>query len=243
MKSCCVVSVAVASTVLFSGVVSVASGESAIANTIRDRIFKVTNNNDSGTGSLRQAIIDAGNNPGSDIIDLSEVSGMIALNSPITVNEGNDLRLDDDGNTTISGQNKTQIMTVKGPTNVVISRLTFENGAARGRAGTSGGGGGLGAGGALFIEGSANITLNNVTFRNNQAVGGNGGSAGARGGGLRSAGQPGGAGGGLNDSVGSAGGEGGVRQRKNESGDPGQPGKGDEKEFGAGGGGGGGGAG
>lgn len=39
----------------------------------------VTNTNDSGTGSLRQAIIDANNNPGDDVIDATGVTGTIHL--------------------------------------------------------------------------------------------------------------------------------------------------------------------
>lgn len=112
---------------LFGGLASLASGESATANTVRDRIFRVMNNNDSGPGSLRQAIIDAGNNPGADIIDLTGVSGTIALNSPLVLNATNDLRLDDDGNTVVSGQDITQIISIKGST-VVLSRLVLENG-------------------------------------------------------------------------------------------------------------------
>jgi hypothetical protein len=204
--------------------------------------FKVTNNNDRGEGSLRQAILNAEQTPGFDIIDLTGVSGKISLDSPLVLNDGNDLRLDDDGNTTISGENRVQIMTVKS-VNLAISRLTFAEGLAKGGDGSNGGGGGLGAGGALFIEGGAEVTLNGVTFRDNRAIGGNGAAVGAQGGRQGNNGEPGGAGGGLNGSEGSPGGDRGIRQRGNISGDPGTEGKGDGTKFGGGGGGGGGGAG
>ncbi|MFO0139866.1 MAG: hypothetical protein ACK513_00375, partial [Aphanizomenon sp.] len=144
--------------------------------------FTVTNNNNSGAGSLRQAIIDAGNVVGVDIIDLTSVSGTINLNSSLgDLNTGNDINFVDDGNTTISGQNAYQILAVNGAS-VTFSRLTFANGLARGGDGNNGGGGGLGAGGALFID-AGNVTLNNVTFSGNRAVGGNAnGNAGSGGG-------------------------------------------------------------
>jgi hypothetical protein len=73
--------------------------------------FTVNNNNDSGPGSLRQAIIDAGNAAGVDTIDLTSVSGTINLNSSLEkLNTGNDINFVDDGNTTISGQNAYQIL-------------------------------------------------------------------------------------------------------------------------------------
>ena len=112
----------------------------------QNNIIKVTNNNDSGSGSLRQAIINAGNTSGEDTIDLTSVSGTINLNSSLIVNWGNNINFVDDGNSTISGQNEHQIITVNGA-NVTFSRLTFANGLAQGDNGWYGGGGGLGAGG------------------------------------------------------------------------------------------------
>src|SRR6201991_5222654 len=66
--------------------------------------------------------------------------------------------------------------------NVAINSLTLANGLAQGR--TGGGGGGLGAGGALFVNQSAKVTLSGVSFTGNQAKGGNGGSGLGGGGGL-----------------------------------------------------------
>ncbi|MCW9683458.1 lectin-like protein, partial [Dolichospermum planctonicum UHCC 0167] len=205
--------------------------------------FTVTNNNNSGAGSLRQAIIDAGNVVGVDIIDLTSVSGTINLNSSLgNLNTGNDINFVDDGNTTISGQNASgqnayQILAVNGAS-VTFSRLTFANGLARGGDGNNGGGGGLGAGGALFIN-AGNVTLNNVTFSGNRAVGGNANGNAGSGGSTGSNGSHGGNGGGLNSTTGGLGGSGGTR-----SGNNGNPGaEGGAGGFGAGGGGGGGGGG
>jgi len=210
--------------------------------------FTVTNNNDSGAGSLRQAIIDAGNAAGVDTIDLTSVSGTINLNSSLgNLNTGNDINFVDDGNTAISGQNAYQILNVYGA-NVTFSRLTLANGLARGGDGNGGGGGGLGAGGALFIN-AGNVTLNNVTFSGNRAVGGNAnGNAGNGGAGGNSSGGTngswGGGAGGFNGGSGGGGGGGGrngydAGTGTGEAGGSGSYGGG----FGVGGGGGGGGGG
>jgi hypothetical protein len=122
--------------------------------------FTVSNNNDSGAGSLRQAIINAGNVFGVDTIDLTSVSGTINLNSSLgSLNTGNDINFVDDGNSIISGQNVYQIIKVYGA-NVTFSRLTLQGGYAKGGDGAvtsvrknigAGGGGGLGAGGRCLL--------------------------------------------------------------------------------------------
>ena len=210
----------------------ITSSIQVVANPLR-----VTNNNDSGVGSLRFAIEYANSNPGIDTIDLTGVAGTINLNSALSINAGNDIVFEDDGNTTISGQSARQIFSINGA-NVSLSRLTLANGLARGANGVNGGGGGLGAGGALFIN-SGNVVLNNVTFTGNRAVGGNGGSSIQNGANLNSSGLAGGAGGGLNGAAGASGGGGGGR-----SGDSGLNGGGGASGgFGVGGGAGGGGGG
>lgn len=102
--------------------------------------------------------------------------------------------------------------------NVLLQNLTLENTvAAGGKGGDShaGGGGGMGAGGGLFID-AATVTISNVTFENNSAIGGNGGTSnpmlngGGGGGGLGGSGGDanllgsGGAGGGYSGDGGSA---------------------------------------
>jgi hypothetical protein len=57
---------------------------------------------------------------------------------------------------------------------LTLQDLTLSNGVAKGGDGFSGGGGGLGAGGAIFNQGS--VTLQGVTLNNNQAIGGAGGT-------------------------------------------------------------------
>ena len=55
---------------------------------------------------------------------------------------------------------------------VAINNVTLSNGLAQGG---SGSGGGMGAGGALFVNQSADVTLSNVSFANNTARGAAGG--------------------------------------------------------------------
>ena len=99
----------------------------------------VNNNNDDGAGSLRQAITDAGSTNGFDVIDLSKVRGAIKLNSSLVLNAGNDIEFIDDGNSTLDGDGKIQILKVN-DSNIVVSNLTFANGYARGGNGQGGGG-------------------------------------------------------------------------------------------------------
>jgi len=66
---------------------------------------------------------------------------------------------------------------------VTLRDLTLAHGYAEGGTSLGSGGGGMGAGGALFVNGAADVTLQNVSFANNQAVGGNGGATAAGGGG------------------------------------------------------------
>jgi hypothetical protein len=65
---------------------------------------------------------------------------------------------------------------------LTLNDVTLENGLAKGGRGGPSGGGGLGAGGAIFNQGT--LSLNRVTFADNFAIGGDGGDdTGAEGGG------------------------------------------------------------
>ncbi len=229
--------------------------------------FLVTNRNNSGAGSLRQAIIDAenNNNPGTkDIITVDEsLNGFaINLNSSLpTISE--DVEIQGNG-LEIDGSNEHQILAINGEeteTQVILSDLTFQNGFARGGDSESeffvipdifrnaGGGGGLGAGGALFIN-QGTVIGSGLNFFINKAKGGDAltvSGLGGIGGGLESKGTNGSSGGIFNanggffpDGIsGPSGGQGG------SAGDPdaGNGGNGSAGRFGYGGGGGGGGGG
>ena len=149
-------------------------------------VITVTNNNDSGSGSLRQAIIDANKNSGLDVIDLSAIAGqtITLLSSLPTVTdslfidgvESNKIVLDGQGKYQIIGVNTTDSNAV-----VTFSGIKFYRGLAKGGDGNDGGGGGLGAGGAIVAY-KGNVSVDRSEFDTNKAQGGNGASKGAKGG-------------------------------------------------------------
>ncbi|MEM7556774.1 MAG: DUF4347 domain-containing protein, partial [Cyanobacteria bacterium P01_A01_bin.84] len=210
------------------------------------KVIKVTNTSDSGTGSLRQAIIDASNSDGVDVIDLRGISGTIFLNSSLpTLNTNNDIIFVGNNNIKIDGQSRYQIIAVNGA-NVTFEGIEFEDGYAAGGNGGNGGGGGLGAGGAIFIN-KGSVAVENVTFDSNKAKGGDASGTAGAGGRHAESGKSGGKGGELNQNgefslSGGNGGQGGdvaidgplAAQSKQNGGDG---------DFGAGGGGAGGGGG
>ncbi|MDE3056027.1 MAG: autotransporter domain-containing protein [Verrucomicrobiota bacterium] len=187
---------------------------------LQGAIFTVTNTNDSGSGSLRYAMLNA--SPGDTIEFAAGANGTISLSSALPAIAGN---LTITGNqsggvnsTTIDGGGAVQIFFVDSG-NVSINNLTLNNGLSQGGSGGSGqagaGGGALGAGGAIFINTGSNVSLSNISCSDNAAKGGSGGSttgmygesAGGGGGGGMSGGT--GADGSFNQSTGSGGGGGG----------------------------------
>jgi hypothetical protein len=135
----------------------------------------IVNPND-GVLTLREAIIAAAAQPGSDSIVLNS---SVALNFVLPkLSTGNDINLVGN-NFTIDGR-RNQIFIVDGA-QFTMDGVTLANGSARGDAGLNGGGGGGGFGGALFIN-SGTVKVTNSTFQGNQAIGGSSfGSAGAGG--------------------------------------------------------------
>ncbi|MEB3280477.1 MAG: DUF4347 domain-containing protein, partial [Lyngbya sp.] len=185
---------------------------------------------------LTTALAQARNNFEADEITLAGNINGFTNSFAIDIQDGEPLTISGNGNTIDAGNN-TQIFRIVNGT-IVLSDLTLQNGRARGSDGTDGGGGGLGAGGALYIDGG-NVTVENVTFNNNQAIGGSSPNGAGRGGDDRRSGEAGGNGGGLNgrqnEDENGTGGAGGGRE---DNGSPGNAGL-----FGTGGGGGGGGGG
>ena len=144
--------------------------------------FTVTNNNDSGAGSLRQAITDADAAGGSSTINFaSSVSGTISLSSALPILSSS-VTIDGSGaaggRVTIDGGNANRIFFAGdgNPITLNLVNLSLQNGLAKGGNGGSGAGGGLGAGGALFLNSGVTATLTNTQFVGNAAQGGNGGS-------------------------------------------------------------------
>ena len=235
--------------------------------------FTVRNADDSGDGSLRQAITDANDLAGADTIEFSGsynvtlASILPNITSDITF-VGNSKTLTVPGisatpgpydnnpvffvqsgmvafqNFTLDGGSSRRLMFVNGGT-VSLSGMTLQNGQAKGGDGDSGGGGAGGIGGALFVnQGTVNVI--NTTFGNNSAIGGFGaGGRGGGGGGFGSGGD--GSGGGFGSGGGGggfgSGGFGGGRGSNGGSGGFGGGGSGGNSFGGNGGFGGGGGSG
>jgi hypothetical protein len=123
----------------------------------------VTNTDDMGTGSLRAAITQANLNPGSDIIDMTGVSGTITLTSgelditdPVTINGPGA------GTLVVSGNNTSRIFGIDDGAagtsmSVTISGLTL-----------TGGNAGTGDGGAIKVANEA-LTLSGMIISANAA--------------------------------------------------------------------------
>ncbi len=164
--------------------------------------FNVTNSNNSGAGSLREAIEFAENNNNNgtkDVINLASIAGQtINLNSSLpTISEQVEIK---GNNVSINGLDTHQIISVNGETNstqIILSDLTLRDGKAEGGDAGGGAGGGLGAGGAIFIN-KGQVVADDVTFSSNSAVGGNSSGRAGDGGEVKKSGSNGSTGGRLN---------------------------------------------
>ncbi len=124
----------------------------------------VTNTNDAGAGSLRQAVIDANTNPGKDIIafdpsfntgtaTITLTSGVLAISEAVTI-------IGPLGAVTVSGNNASRVFDVSSSpaaAGISISNLTLANGSA--------------ATGAGIFTGDEFVTLTNVTVRDSKTTG------------------------------------------------------------------------
>ena len=159
----------------------------SLASPARAATFDVANTDDSGAGSLRQAIIDANANAEADIINVPAgtyvlTSGEMEITTDITINGAGA------GSTIIDGSDNGRIFFVnESGATVVINDLTVQNG-------QSGDGGGIhvngeltinnvvvqdsfadGDGGGIFISGDGTLNANDCTVSNNEAADDGGG--------------------------------------------------------------------
>ncbi|WP_040071926.1 Ig-like domain-containing protein, partial [Pseudomonas batumici] len=133
----------------------------------------VTNNGDSGVGSLRQALSDA---VSGDIVTFSTTM-TVNLNSQLIVTKNltveGDLNHDGVADVTLNGQYKTQVIRVNSGVTATLDGLVITQGLAAGNGAPAGVDGTAAMGGGIFNAG--NLTLNNVTVTSNAASGGGGG--------------------------------------------------------------------
>ncbi len=160
-------------------------------------VYTVDSLGDAGTGSgtvgdLRYCINQANASPPGILINLT-TNGVIALQGPLPILT-NTITISGSGapGAVISGSNQFRVFFVDAPgCTVNLRSLNVADGYAKGGDGGPAAGGGLGAGGALFVNSGA-VTGSNVNFSHNSARGGNGGngggSIGGGGGGLGGAG-------------------------------------------------------
>ena len=149
--------------------------------------YTVTNLNDAGAGSLRQAIIDANGAVGADIINFS-LGGTITLASTLPfITDAAGLTIDGTGQTvTISGNNTVRVM--QDNASLTLNNLTIANGfdaigggglyttgittitnsTFSGNSGGNAGGGGINSNGGTLI-------ITNSTFSGNSSTGSGGG--------------------------------------------------------------------
>ena len=126
----------------------------------------VTNTDDHGMGSLRQAIADA-DVPG-ETIDATQIKGTITLSSgSLVINKNLVIQGPDANRLTISGNDQARVFDVEGSgVSVTIAGLTIAHGNAQGGVGEAGRGGGI------LMESGTILTLTSSTLENNQAQGG-----------------------------------------------------------------------
>ncbi|MFO0938525.1 MAG: PKD domain-containing protein [Gemmataceae bacterium] len=152
-------------------------------------ILFVTNVNDSGTGSLRQAISAANSNPDADTIIFQDAAagGTVNLTTMGGTNYGPNA-FEITTPITIQGSSTTAETLSIVPTtlmrffyiapggNLSLNRIQLSGGTAQGGAGgLGGGGGGAGMGGAIYNQGK--LTIDSSTISGASAIGGNGGDS------------------------------------------------------------------
>ncbi len=166
----------------------------------------VTNSNDTGAGSLRQALSDA---VAGDIVTFNSAM-TVNLNSQLVITKNltvdGDLNNDGTADVTVSGQYKTQVLRVNAGVTATLDGLVITKGLAVGQGANAGSDASASMGGGIVNLG--NLTLNNVTVTANAASGG-GGGGGVRGG---TVGGGGGGGGALGGQAGGRGGDAGNGQ-------------------------------
>lgn len=126
----------------------------------------VLNANDSGPGSLRQAILDAA--PENVLVFAPAVSGTITLASELVITQSLKILGPGAGVLALSGAQARRVLSVTGGTNL-IAGLTFRDGLVLGATGRPGG---SVAGGGIVNQ--ATLTLSNCLIAANVAQGGNG---------------------------------------------------------------------
>jgi MYXO-CTERM domain-containing protein len=123
--------------------------------------FQVTNSNDSGPGSLRQAILDANAAAGADVITFQAglPSPILLTSGQLSVTDSVDIQGPDDALLTVSGNDSSRVFYLYSPTSldVTISGLTIADG-------------NVAAAGAGILARNAGLVLDGVTITGNDVT-------------------------------------------------------------------------
>jgi len=136
------------------------------------RSLIVSNLNNSGAGSLRQAMLDANTGRDDIITFATNVAGTITLVAELTTTAPTIIRGPGPNVLSVSGNQNNRVFTILGgPTE--ISGLTIRDGRVVGSSGNQGNHGGEALAGGIYNQ--ATLTLSNCVVRSNTVVGGLGG--------------------------------------------------------------------
>ncbi len=125
---------------------------------IQAATITVTNTSDSGSGSLRQAILDA--NAGDNITFATSADGTIVLSTELVVDKNLVFQGNGTDKTVISGNGVTRVFTISANTTVAMSQLKITKGYLEG------------LGGGIFSDGTLTLTEVTVTESNSYEGGG-----------------------------------------------------------------------
>src|SRR6266480_7892926 len=141
----------------------VIAGIVSVAPDLYSSTLTVSTNSDSGSGSLRQAILDANAMPGDDTVEIT-TTGTIVLSSPLPLITDN-IVLNGPGTNllTVSGNNAVRVFITGSGTTNVFNGISIASGLATN-----------GANGAA-IENAGDLTLMNCAVANSHTLAGLGG--------------------------------------------------------------------
>ena len=125
--------------------------------------FTVTNTNDAGAGSLRQAIIDANAAPGTDTI-IIPTGTYVLTTGKLTIDDSVIVTGAGADTTIIDGNANERVFETKGSITVTMSGLTIQNGRESGN------------GAGVLVDGSSILNLSDARLTNNDGTGGDGGA-------------------------------------------------------------------
>jgi hypothetical protein len=125
--------------------------------------FTVTNTNDSGAGSLRQAMTDANATPGTDTI-IIPTGTYVLTTGKLIINDNVIITGAGAATTLIDGNANERVFETRGSSITTMSGVTIQNGRQNGN------------GAGVFVDNSSILNLSDAILTNNNGTGGDGGA-------------------------------------------------------------------